>query len=126
MDDKKRDEAYSMELPERPSGQAPPVIRQLPRAVPQSVSSITNNPILAILGYCGSSILMTTTNKFVLSGLDFNLNFFLLLVQVRAPNLRCDMRHHSNNQQSAVCIVAIQSCKQIGIIKNLADFDATQ
>jgi len=26
---------------------------------------------------------MTTTNKYVLSGVDFNLNFFLLAVQVR-------------------------------------------
>ena len=44
--------------------------------------SATNNPILPILSYCGSSILMTVTNKFVLSGLGFNLNFFLLCVQV--------------------------------------------
>ena len=45
-------------------------------------ASVTNNPILPVLSYCGSSILMTVTNKFVLSGTGFNLNFFLLCVQV--------------------------------------------
>lgn len=44
--------------------------------------NVQNNPVLPIAAYCGSSILMTVTNKYVLSGLDFNLNFFLLLVQV--------------------------------------------
>jgi GDP-mannose transporter len=44
--------------------------------------SYTTSPIFPILAYCGSSILMTTTNKYCLSGLDFNLNFFLLCVQV--------------------------------------------
>lgn len=48
-----------------------------------SSGSLTNNPILPVLAYCGSSILMTVMNKYVLSGLDFNLNFFLLCVQVR-------------------------------------------
>ena len=45
--------------------------------------SVTNSPMIAILSYCGSSILMTVTNKCVLGGRDFNLNFFLLCVQVR-------------------------------------------
>ena len=42
----------------------------------------TNNPLFPILAYCGSSILMTVTNKYVLGGTGFNLNFFLLAVQV--------------------------------------------
>ena len=46
-------------------------------------SSLANSPMVAILSYCGSSILMTVTNKYVLGGRDFNLNFFLLCVQVR-------------------------------------------
>lgn len=45
--------------------------------------SLANSPLVAILSYCGSSILMTVTNKYVLGGRDFNLNFFLLCVQVR-------------------------------------------
>ena len=53
------------------------------RSATHKSGSITENPVAAILGYCGSSILMTVTNKYVLSGVDFNLNFFLLCVQVR-------------------------------------------
>jgi len=44
--------------------------------------AVANNPIVPILSYCVSSIMMTVTNKFVLSGTGFNLNFFLLCVQV--------------------------------------------
>lgn len=50
--------------------------------MPSPSSSSRNTPLVAILSYCFSSILMTVTNKYVLSGLDFNLNFFLLCVQV--------------------------------------------
>lgn len=46
-----------------------------------SVSSIANSGPVSILCYCASSILMTLTNKYVLSGYEFNLNFFLLAVQ---------------------------------------------
>jgi hypothetical protein len=69
--------------------------------------SITENPVIAILSYCGSSILMTVTNKYVLSGRDFNLNFFLLCVQ------------------SVVCIVAISFCKASGII-TYRDFNSEE
>lgn len=37
---------------------------------------------LPILTYCVASIVMTVTNKFVVSG-DFNMVFFLLTVQVK-------------------------------------------
>lgn len=47
-----------------------------------NVASISNSPSLSVLAYCGSSILMTVMNKYILSGLDFNLNFLLLCVQV--------------------------------------------
>ena len=47
-----------------------------------AVASAANNATLAIISYCASSILMTVTNKYVLSGVDFNLNFFLLCIQV--------------------------------------------
>ena len=43
---------------------------------------VAGNPIFPVLSYCGSSIMMTVTNKFVLSGTGYNLNFFLLAVQV--------------------------------------------
>lgn len=45
-------------------------------------ASVTNSPMAAILSYCASSILMTCTNKYILGGMDYNLNFFLLCVQV--------------------------------------------
>ncbi|EGW35166.1 GDP-mannose transporter into the lumen of the Golgi [Spathaspora passalidarum NRRL Y-27907] len=61
-------------------------------------SSISNSGPISILAYCLSSILMTVTNKYVLSGFSFNLNFFLLAVQ------------------SIVCIVTIGSLKSVGII----------
>lgn len=38
--------------------------------------------ILPIASYCFASILMTVTNKYVLSGYDFNMNFLLLTIQV--------------------------------------------
>jgi GDP-mannose transporter len=81
-DDKKRDD-YKIDIPERSDAfsRAPsPVMR----GSQQRPTSVTENAMIAILSYCGSSILMTVTNKYVLSGVDFNLNFFLLCVQVGA------------------------------------------
>ncbi|KAE8349794.1 GDP-mannose transporter [Aspergillus coremiiformis] len=98
MEDKKTDD-YTIEMDKLDQGSknfeatAPP---PQPRSVPSS--SLSNNPILPVLAYCGSSILMTVMNKYVLSGSDFNLNFFLLCVQ------------------SVVCIIAIQTCKSCGLI----------
>ena len=78
-DDKKNDE---YEMTSSKEFRAPsPTVRPTPRA--HGTTSTTETPLFAILAYCGSSILMTTTNKYVLSGVDFNLNFFLLAVQVR-------------------------------------------
>ncbi|CAG8566900.1 6034_t:CDS:2 [Paraglomus brasilianum] len=37
--------------------------------------------MLPVACYCSASVLMTITNKYVLSGYDFNMNFFLLTVQ---------------------------------------------
>lgn len=62
------------------------------------VSSVANSAPISILCYCFSSILMTVTNKYVLAGYGFNLNFFLLAVQ------------------SIVCIVTIGSLKSINVI----------
>jgi GDP-mannose transporter len=79
-DDKRTDE----KMEQGRAYEAPPLQLQL-RHTPSSGPSaaLSNNPILPVLAYCGSSIMMTVMNKYVLSGLDFNLNFFLLLVQVR-------------------------------------------
>ncbi|OKL62383.1 GDP-mannose transporter 1 [Talaromyces atroroseus] len=93
-DDKKSDEKM-----EQGSSRTFDVSSPQPRHSPSSSpAQWSNNPILPVLAYCGSSILMTVMNKYVLSGLDFNLNFFLLLVQ------------------SVVCTIAIQTCKSAGVI----------
>lgn len=79
-DDKKSDD-YKVDIPARAEYRVPsPAVRPSQRA--QSSTAITENPTIAIFAYCFSSILMTVTNKYVLSGVDFNLNFFLLAVQV--------------------------------------------
>lgn len=52
-----------------------------PSAGHSLASTITNSGPISIFAYCLSSILMTVTNKFVVSGFNFNLNFLLLAVQ---------------------------------------------
>lgn len=44
-------------------------------------ASLANSAPASILAYCASSILMTVTNKMVLSHFDFNMNFLLLSIQ---------------------------------------------
>lgn len=80
-DDKKRED-HTIELGDRqPNGQFDAVPKPANMASP-SGPAVANSPMVSILAYCGSSILMTVTNKVVLTG-TFNLNFFLLAVQVR-------------------------------------------
>jgi len=50
---------------------------------------------------------MTCTNKYILGGMDYNLNFFLLCVQ------------------SVVCVVVIEACKRGGLI-TYRDFNADE
>ena len=81
-EDKKTDD-YTVEMDKLDQGNkefeaAPP--QQQPRNTPPS--PVASSPALPVLAYCGSSIMMTVMNKYVLSGLDFNLNFLLLMVQV--------------------------------------------
>jgi GDP-mannose transporter len=66
------------------------VIDQEPKEPSQTVvapSIVTLSPTmraaLPIASYCCASILMTVTNKYVLSGYDFNMNFLLLTIQVK-------------------------------------------
>lgn len=89
VEDKKTDD-YTVDMDKLDQGNkefeaAPP-----PQPRPSPPSSMSSSPILPVLSYCGSSILMTVMNKYVLSGLDFNLNFLLLMVQVcPAPIEQC-------------------------------------
>jgi UDP-galactose transporter len=104
-DDKKRDD-FAIDMGERNTNNFQRPISPLRHNSAPSVA-VVNNPIFPVLSYCASSILMTVTNKFVLSGLGFNLNFFLLCVQ------------------SVVCVVAIQVCKSSGLI-NYRDFNSDE
>lgn len=82
MSDEKKNDDYAIEMPAgKEFRAATPPSRPV---TGRSSTSITENPAAAILAYCGSSILMTVTNKYVLSGVNFNLNFFLLAVQARS------------------------------------------
>ena len=83
MAESKKNDNYAIDMDkldpdsDRFKAQAPAAVQ--PRSSP---SAISNSAVLPVLSYCASSILMTVTNKYVLSGVDFNLNFFLLCVQV--------------------------------------------
>ena len=83
-DDKKRD--FAIELGDRePNGafEARQTRSPAPPAVMAPALSVANNPVFSILAYCGSSILMTVSNKYCVNGTGWNLSFFLLAVQVR-------------------------------------------
>ncbi|KAK4941696.1 GDP-mannose transporter into the lumen of the Golgi [Elasticomyces elasticus] len=90
-------EGNEMEHGEKQGRFSPPARASTPRYTP-AAQNWQNNPVLPVISYCGSSILMTVANKYILSFPDYNLNFLLLAVQ------------------SIVCVVAIQSCKSAGII----------
>ncbi|MCJ1399939.1 GDP-mannose transporter into the lumen of the Golgi [Xylographa trunciseda] len=106
-DDKKRDD-FAIEMGDR-SGDRFEAPKASYRPAPQlPMTSVAHNPIVPILAYCASSILMTVLNKYVLSGgSDFNLNFFLLCVQ------------------GVVCVTAIQTMKTLGVI-NYRNFNVDE
>ncbi|KAL2168639.1 hypothetical protein VTG60DRAFT_6983 [Thermothelomyces hinnuleus] len=72
------------------------------------LDKLNHSPGASILAYCLSSISMTVVNKYVVSGSEWNLNFFYLAVQ------------------SLVCTLAILVSRQTGLIKNLAPFDTNK
>lgn len=80
MADNRKADIEMEKLDQTKNFEAPPSPPQ-PRS--STSNSVSNNAALSVLAYCGSSILMTVMNKYVLSS-DFNLNFFLLCVQVCA------------------------------------------
>lgn len=62
------------------------------------IQNVKNSPLFAVFAYCASSILMTVTNKYVLSSGQFNLNCVVLAVQ------------------GAVSVIVITSLKSVGMI----------
>ena len=85
-DDKKRDDLV-IDMRDPKGAYDTPMRSPAPPQTP-SASGGSNNAIFPVLSYCASSILMTVTNKFVLSGTGFNLNFFLLAVQVCGAKMK--------------------------------------
>lgn len=79
-------------------GQLIYLVRKRLQTKPNMSASIANSAAISVFSYCASSILMTLTNKFVLGSFNFNLNFFLLAVQLM------------------VCIATIGSLKAFGVI----------
>jgi len=77
-DDKKRDDDYTVDIEKEK------LLEQETQTdiMPPSNKQWQDHPAVPVLSYCASSIMMTVTNKYVLSGLDYNLNFLLLAVQV--------------------------------------------
>ncbi|ORY85543.1 GDP-mannose transporter [Protomyces lactucae-debilis] len=100
---------YKLAMPQEDSDDYKPPVR--PQQKQSSTSGIdaalTQSALWPVLAYCSASILMTASNKYVLSGYHFNLNFFLLMVQ------------------SVVCISAIALCKQFKVI-TYRDFNADE
>jgi len=101
-DDIKKKSEYDIEsrdlISEKAIHQRSASMQSTPSSYSSGLFSAKNQGTLSILSYCASSILMTVTNKYVVSGLDYNLNFLLLAVQ------------------SIVCVVTIQSLKTAGVI----------
>ncbi|KAK4199048.1 putative GDP-mannose transporter [Triangularia verruculosa] len=88
-------------------GRASPSAHRV-RQEPGVLDKLDHSPGASILAYCLASISMTVVNKYVVSGSEWNLNFFYLAIQ------------------SGVCTLAILAFKQTGILKNLAPFDSTK
>ncbi|KAI7879571.1 UDP-galactose transporter [Lichtheimia hyalospora FSU 10163] len=67
----------------KPTSSPPPPSTQGPSIVAPSIFTLSPGmrAALPIASYCFASILMTVTNKYVVSGYGFNMNFLLLTVQ---------------------------------------------
>lgn len=90
-DDKKRD--YTIELGDKQANntfEAAPKPSAPPMAANSGIN--VNSPVLSIFAYCGSSILMTVSNKYCVNGTGWNLSFFLVAVQVRTSLRASRMR----------------------------------
>jgi GDP-mannose transporter len=86
MEDSKPED-FVVKMPESTSRvrTTPPKSRRVSISVNKvaiPVLQITHNPKVAILAYCVASISMTITNKYCVSGEDWNMNLFLLGFQV--------------------------------------------
>lgn len=79
---------YKVAIDDGKPASSPPSTTQGPSIVAPSIFTLSPamRAALPIASYCFASILMTVTNKYVVSGYGFNMNFLLLTVQVRYSN----------------------------------------
>jgi len=94
MAEKEKQDSYRVDMP---SDDSKPFIPTRPQSA-SPVAAPVSAPSMAIFSYCAANILMTVTNKYILAGTSFNLNFFLLCVQ------------------NVVCVIGIQLAKTGKII----------
>jgi GDP-mannose transporter len=101
--DEKKNEDFSIKMPEHEmrTFNASPSPRESflssrshGRSGGGPLSNITNSPPISILAYCLASISMTVTNKYCVSGADWNLNFFYLAIQVSSQDEARLWRRH--------------------------------
>ncbi|CDS03875.1 hypothetical protein LRAMOSA06830 [Lichtheimia ramosa] len=97
---------YKVAIDDGKPASSPPSTAQGPSIVAPSIFTLSPamRAALPIASYCFASILMTVTNKYVVSGYGFNMNFLLLTVQ------------------NLVTVALLQSFKFLNLIK-FRDFD---
>ena len=78
-------------------------------APPAALSNIRNSPPVSILAYCLASISMTVTNKYCVSGANWNLNFFYLAIQVSAPRSQKSTRNSTDPCFSLSSVLLLSS-----------------
>ena len=121
MDDKKNED-YSIKIPEVEmrnfNGRGSPTQREPFLSGSKSttrssvhhhlgLSNITNSPPISILAYCAASISMTITNKYCVSGANWNLNFFYLAIQVC---MLCGREETWLTMHSLLCVLLLLFC----------------
>lgn len=81
MSDKKVDD-YVVNIPSDGYEKKDPFLERHASRYGSALSSLEHSAGLSILAYCLSSISMTIVNKYVVSGVSWNLNFLYVACQV--------------------------------------------
>ncbi|KAF9582957.1 GDP-mannose transporter into the lumen of the Golgi, partial [Lunasporangiospora selenospora] len=83
---------------------------------PASSPSMANSATLSIVAYCSSSILMTVTNKLVLSRFDFNMNFLLLSFQASLFTSLCSSSPSLWTRTAIAAVIMLWIFKRLDLI----------
>lgn len=93
MAEKGRRDSNDMELGDLNGKKFEGVPKEPIRYTPAPSAPLASHPVVPIIAYCLSSILMTVMNKYVVSGTNWNMNFLLLAVQVGSALIQLLMEH---------------------------------